>query len=141
MVTILSRAPSAPSVHPYQDHSECAHQAVKWKSLMAPLSASKNSLPFPLYSLFIGILKAIKYDNSALSSRLNFPLIALNQSYFFLLCPFFFPYGVHMDSDALPHHGGNERTLVSTDTVTQINRYKESYVCVCVYEGEDRVAL
>lgn len=68
-----------------------------------PLSASKNSLPFLLCAQFIGILKAIKYDNSAISSRLNFPIIALNQSYVFLLGLFFFPHGVHIDSDALAH--------------------------------------
>lgn len=103
MATILSGAPSALSSRPYQDHSECAQQAVKWKSLTASLSASKNSLPFPLCGPFIGILKAIKYDNSAISSRLNFPIIALYQSYFFLLGLFFSPHGVHMDSDALAH--------------------------------------
>lgn len=95
--------PSALSPLPYQDHSKCAHQAVKWKPLMAPLSASKNSLPFPLCAPFIGILKAIKYDNSAISSRLNFTVIALNQLYFVLRGLFFSPHGVHMDSDALAH--------------------------------------
>ena len=107
------------SLHPYQDHSKCAHQAVKWKSLMGPLSASKNSLPFPLCAPFIGILKAIKYDNSAISSRLNFSIIALNQSYFFFTWTVLFPpwctYGQWCISS---YHGGNERTLVSTE-VTQ----------------------
>lgn len=65
-------------------------------------SASEYSLPFPLCAPFMGILKAIKYDHSAISSRLNFPIIALNHSYFFRL-GLFLPPGVHMDSDVLVH--------------------------------------
>lgn len=66
-------------------------------------SASVRSLRFLLCAPFTGIPKAIKYDNSAISSRLNFLIIALNQSYFFILGLFFFPHGVHMDIDLLVH--------------------------------------
>lgn len=54
-------------------------------------------------ALFIGILKAIKYDNFVISSRLNLPIIALTQSYFYFVGLYFLPNGVHMDSDALVH--------------------------------------
>lgn len=65
-------------------------------------SASVYSLAFLLCALFMGILKAIKYDNSAISSRLKFPMTALNQSYFFILA-LFSPHGVHTDIDVLVH--------------------------------------
>ena len=71
--TILSGAWSEadPFQSPYQDPGKCACWAVKWKSLMVLLSTSKNSLLFLLCVKFWGIMKAIKYDNSAPPSRLN----------------------------------------------------------------------
>lgn len=112
IVTILSADPfySLWLSSPFPDHSKCAHWALKWKSLMGPYPTLKNSLAFLLCAQFTGVLKGIKYDNSAISSRLNLFIIALNQSYIFLVGLLIFSlWSTHGQWCINSYQGGNER--------------------------------
>lgn len=79
---------------PYQDLCECAHLAVKWKSLMAPIPVSKNSPSLPSLLSPPRIYRRIE-SHKIWQFRyiiwVKLSIIALARSYFFKLRVVFFP--------------------------------------------------
>lgn len=122
------------SSHPYQDHVECAHQAVKWKSLTAPLLVSQNSLPFSLCALFMGISKDIKHDMSTISSTLELPHNCIKPiiRLFTWVCSFTRPRCACGQWCISSYYGGKERTCVSFE-MTQWPKWRDmgQVRCVC----------
>lgn len=112
----------------YQDHCECAHQTVKWKSNSLSVCIKEQ----PSIALNVLLIATVKCSNFATSSRLKLPVIALNQSYpiclGFALLSLWYSWREQWISFFLD---GNESTW--GDMVTQINTSIESKECAfCV---------